>query len=66
MDTSHENRWGKGEDDYVITRVHSTFLLVEKRDLLEGRRTADVISVTSQSQLFQNYQQPMAWFVLYG
>ena len=36
--------------NYIITRVHSSFSLVENRDLLEDRRTADVISVTNQSQ----------------
>ena len=50
---------------YIITRVHFSFSLVENRDLLEDRRTADAISVTSQSQAFQNYQQPMACFALY-
>ena len=35
----------------------------ENRDLLEDRRTANVISVTSQSQPFQNFQQRMAFFV---
>ena len=49
----------------IITRVHSSFSLVENRDLLEDRRTADAISVTSQSQSFPNYQQPIACFVLY-
>ena len=49
-----------------MTRVYSSFSLVGNRELLEGRRTADVISVTSQSQPFQNYQQPIACFVLYG
>ena len=48
---------------YIITRVHSSFLLVENRDLLEDRRTAHAISVTSQSPAFQNYQQPMLCFV---
>ncbi len=38
---------------YIITRVHSSFSLVENRDLLEDRRTADVISVKSQSQHFR-------------
>ena len=37
--------------------------MVENRDLLEDRRIADAISVTSQSQPFPNYQQPVAWFV---
>ena len=41
--------------------VHFSFSLVEDRD----RRTADAISVTSQSQPFRNYQQSMACFVLY-
>ena len=50
---------------YIMTRVHSSFSLVENRDLLEDRRTADAISVTSQSQPFPSYQQPMACFVLY-
>ena len=50
---------------YIITRVHSSFSLVENRDPLEDKRTADAISVTSQSQPFQNYQQPMTCFVLY-
>ena len=36
---------------------------MHKRDLLEDRRTADVTSGTSQSQAFQNYQQPMTCFV---
>ena len=46
-------------DDYIITRVHSSFSLVENRDLLEDRRTANAISVTSQSQPLQYYQQPI-------
>ena len=45
--------------------VYSGFSLAENRDLLENRRTADAISVTNQSQPFQNSQQPMAFFVLY-
>ena len=32
---------------YIITRVHSNFSLVENRDLLEDRRTADAISKLS-------------------
>ena len=32
----------------------SSFSLVENRNLLDDRRTADAISVTSQSQAFQN------------
>ena len=35
--------------NYIITKVHSSFSLVENRDLLEDRRTAHAISVTSQS-----------------
>ena len=57
---------------YIIIRVHSSFSLVENHNLLEYRRTADAISLTSKSQPFQNYQQPfqnyqqpMACFVLY-
>ena len=33
--------------------VHSSFLLVENCDLLENGRTADAISMTSQSMPFQ-------------
>ena len=40
----------------LITTVYSSFSLVENRDLLEDRRTADAMSVTSQSQPFPNYQ----------
>ena len=32
--------------NYIIIRVHFGFLLVENRNLLEGRHTADVISLT--------------------
>ena len=41
---------------YIITRVHSSFSLVENRDQLEDRRTADAISKLSTA---------MACFVLY-
>ena len=50
---------------YIISRVLSSFSLVESRDPLDGRRTTDAILVTSQSQPIQNYQQLMAFFVLY-
>ena len=33
---------------YIITRVHFSFSLVENRDLLEDRRTADAISIISE------------------
>ena len=36
--------------------MHASFSLVGNRDLLEDRRAADVISVTSQSQQFPNYR----------
>ena len=47
----------------IIIRVDSGFLSVENRDPLADRRTADVISVTSQSQPYQNFQQPMAFLL---
>ena len=50
---------------YIVTTVHSSFSLVKNRDLLGDRCTADAISVASQSQTLQNYQQPMACLVLY-
>ena len=50
---------------YTIIIVHSGFSLVESRAQLENRRTADAISVTSQSRLFANFEQPIAFFVLY-
>ena len=62
-----EHHWsciGRYTNLYNNQRVHSSFSLVENRDLLEDRRTADAISVTNQSQPFPNYQQPMACFVL--
>ena len=50
---------------YTIITVHSGFSLVESRAQLENRRTANAISVTSQSRLFENFEQPIAFFVLY-
>ena len=50
---------------YTIIIVHSGFLLVESRAQLLNRRTADAISVTSQSRLFANFEQPIAFLVLY-
>ena len=46
---------------YIITRVPSSFSLVENRDLLENRRTADAILVTSQSQPFQPFVLCRSW-----
>ena len=34
---------------YIITRVHSSFSLAKNRDLLEDRRIADAILVTSHA-----------------
>ena len=51
---------------YTIIIVQSSgFSLVKSHAQLENTRTADTISVTSQSQLFENFQQPIAFFVLY-
>ena len=50
---------------FILNRVHSSFSLVENRDLLQEIRTANVISGTSQSQPFQNFQEPMTFFILY-
>ena len=51
---------------YTIIIVHSSFFsLVKSHAQLENTRTAEVISVTSQSQLFENFEQLIALFVLY-
>ena len=42
---------------YTIIIVHSGFSLVDSRAQLENRCTADAISVTSQSRLFENFEQ---------
>ena len=59
-----EHHWSWYTNLYNNQRVHSSFSLVENRDLLGDRRTADAISLTNQLQPFPNYQQPMACFVL--